>query len=57
MKTKYFTCEEVAEITGFKIATVWQWVREKKLPAIKFGKVYRIAEDDLKTYIESRRTA
>ena len=54
--SKLFTCEEVAERYGVQIITVWDWIRKKKLPAIKIGKSYRIREDDLLKYEEASRT-
>lgn len=53
---KYFSCEEIAEKFGVKVITVWQWVREKKLKAIKTGKLYRITPEDLAEFENSRKT-
>lgn len=44
---KLYNCQEVADRYGVKIITVWDWIRKKKLPAIKIGKEYRIREADL----------
>ena len=52
---KYYTCEEVAERYGVKVATVWDWIRQKKLPAICIGK-YRIKESDLLEFEQSNKT-
>lgn len=54
--SKMYTCEQVAERYGVQIITIWDWIRKKKLPAIKIGKEYRISEDDIKAFEESRRT-
>lgn len=51
-----FTCEEVAERYKVKVITVWDWIRQKKLSAIKIGREYRVSEDDLKAFEDSRRT-
>lgn len=51
-----FTCEEVAERYKVKVITVWEWIRQKKLSAIKLGREYRVSEEDLKTFENSRRT-
>ena len=51
-----YTCEEIAERYGVKTITIWDWIRKKKLPAIKLGKEYRISEDDVKAFEDSRRT-
>lgn len=53
---KLFTCEEVAERYSVKVITVWDWIRKKKLPAIKIGKSYRISEEELQRYEESAKT-
>jgi excisionase family DNA binding protein len=50
-----FTCEEVAERYKVKVITVWEWIRQKKLGAIKLGREYRITEDDLVAFEDSRR--
>ena len=50
-----FTCEEVAERYKVKVITVWEWIRQKKLGAIKLGREYRITEDDVVAFEDSRR--
>ena len=52
----YYTCEEVAQIYKVKTLTVWDWIRKKKLPAIKIGRDYRVSPDDLKNFEQERRT-
>ena len=32
-----YTCKDVAERYGVQIITVWEWIRKKKLGAIKIG--------------------
>lgn len=51
-----FTCEEVASRYAVQVITVWDWIRKKKLSAIKIGREYRISEDDIKDFEDSRRT-
>lgn len=51
-----YNCEEIAKHYNVKTITVWSWVREKKLPAIKIGREYRIKEEDLKIFEDERRT-
>nr|DAH64117.1 MAG TPA: helix-turn-helix domain protein [Caudoviricetes sp.] len=51
-----YTCEDIAERYGVRLITVWDWIRKKKLPAIKIGRGYRVAEEDLKQFEDSRRT-
>lgn len=33
-----YTCKDVAERYGVQIITVWEWIRKKKLGAIKIGR-------------------
>lgn len=51
-----YTCEEIAERYGVKVITVWDWIRKKKLPALKIGKEYWIREEDIKAFEASRLT-
>lgn len=53
---KMYTCEEIAERYHVQVITVWDWIRKKKLPAIKIGRAYRIYEDDLNKFEIERRT-
>ena len=34
----------------------WAWIREKKLPAIRIGKGYRIRPEDLEAFEAARKT-
>lgn len=52
-----YTCVEVAQRYGVEVRTVWDWIRRRKLGAIKLGKEYRISADDLIRFEESRRIA
>lgn len=54
--SKMYTCEEIAERYGVKVITVWDWIRKKKLPALKLGKEYRVRDEDIKVFEESRLT-
>lgn len=54
--SKMYSCEEIAERYGVQTITVWDWIRKKKLPAIRIGKGYRISEDQLETFEDKRRT-
>lgn len=51
-----YTCEQVAQRYGVKTLTVWDWIRKKKLPAIKLGRDYRIRQEDLDAFERARLT-
>jgi excisionase family DNA binding protein len=53
--TDLYTCAEVAQRYGVEKFTVWEWIRKRKLGAIKLGKEYRISVDDLQQFENSRR--
>ncbi|MGI5896094.1 MAG: helix-turn-helix domain-containing protein [Oscillospiraceae bacterium] len=44
---RLFTCEEVAQRYHVKAFTVWNWIKRKKLRAIRPGKQYLIPEPEL----------
>jgi len=50
------SCEQVAERYDVKLSTVWAWIRNKELPASRFGRRYTIDQDDLIKFEESRKT-
>ena len=54
--SNYYTCEQVADRYGVKLITVWDWIRKKRLPALKLGRDYRISEEDIRAFEESCRT-
>ena len=39
---------------GVEVITVWDWIRKRKLGAMKIGKEYRISADDIARFEESR---
>lgn len=50
---QYFSIEEVAKTLKVAYLTVYRWVREKKLLAVKAGKQYRIKKEDLDEFIKN----
>jgi len=52
---KLLTPEQVAHILQLHILTVYGYIREGKLDAIRLGRSYRIIPKDLKHFIESNR--
>lgn len=51
-----YTCKEIADRYGVQLITVWDWIRKKKLGAIKIGKEYRVRDEDIKAFEFSRLT-
>ena len=54
---KFYTSKEVAEILKLSNYTIGQYIRSGKLKAIKFGRVWRVSENQLKQFLESKQTS
>ena len=55
METRMMTSEEVAQKHEVKVKTVWKWIREKKLRAVRLAKGYRITADALAEFEQKLR--
>ena len=44
---KRFTCQDIAEMYGVHIQTVWNWIKKGKLGAVRIGGVYYIRQTDI----------
>jgi excisionase family DNA binding protein len=49
------TPEQVAGILQVHILTIYSYIRQGKLGAIRLGRSYRITQQDLEQFIESNR--
>ena len=52
----FLTIKEVASLLKLNSLTVYEYVREGKLKAIRFGRTYRIDTLSLKDFIDAHRT-
>ncbi len=51
---KLLTVQEVAEWAKVSTKTVYRWIADNKIPAIRLGRrTYRISEKDLIDYLEN----
>jgi excisionase family DNA binding protein len=50
MTASLYSAEEVADVLGLHVRTVRGYVRDGRLPAVRIGKQYRIAEQDLREF-------
>jgi excisionase family DNA binding protein len=51
-----YTPQEVADYLKVDVRTVYRWLREGEMNAIRFQREYRVAETDLRDFLERRRT-
>lgn len=54
-ENRFFSIADVAEQLDVSTRTVRRWIERKKLVAHYFGAVVRIAESDLKAFLERHR--
>ena len=47
------TLKEITERLKFHPNTLRRYVRQGKLPAVKFGRVWRVEEKDLENFIQA----
>jgi len=50
------TPKQVAEILQIHTLTIYNYIRQGKLDAIRLGRSYRITPEDLARFIEAHRT-
>lgn len=53
---KVYTLDEVAEILKVTKRTLYTYVKEGKLPAVKMGKYWRVSQDTLEAFISTGTT-
>lgn len=52
---KWMSTKEAAEKLGVTSRTLYRFIDEGTLPAYKFGRVIRVQESDLESFVESCR--
>lgn len=55
MTRRFLTAKEVASTLKLNILTVYEYIRNGKLRAIKFGRSYRVEEKDLDKFIKEHQ--
>lgn len=49
----YYTPQEVADKLKLNVRTLYKWIRENKLRAVKLGDVWRISETELNRLLQN----
>lgn len=55
--TNWMSTKEASRYLGVNLRTLYRFIDEGELPAYKFGRVIRLKEADLATFVESARIA
>jgi excisionase family DNA binding protein len=53
-RSRFLTPAEVADLLRVSAMTVYRLIKSGELRAARIGKSYRISEDDVDAYLESR---
>ncbi len=48
------SADDVAQLMGVKETTVWRWCRERRLPCLKVGKLWRIRREAFEDFIKQQ---
>ena len=51
-----YTPQEVADYLKVDVRTVYRWLRDGEMNALRFRREYRISETDLRTFLKRHRT-
>jgi len=54
---KYMAIEDVAEMLGVNYQLIYRLIRSGDLPAIRLGRIYRVTQEDLNTYLKKQKTS
>lgn len=57
LSENFLTPKQIAEILQLNIITIYSYIRNKQLVAIKFGRTYRVTKDDLDNFLSSLKTS
>lgn len=50
----FYSVEDVKAMLKISEGTLYRYIKEGKIPAVKFGRRYRISEETLKAFAEGR---
>jgi excisionase family DNA binding protein len=52
---EFFTVKEVATTLKLHPLTIYEYIRAHKLPAVKFGRYYRVSLSDLHRFLDMQK--
>lgn len=53
---EFFTPQQIADKLQLNVLTVYLYIKNKRLPAVKFGRSYRINKDDFNSFLRMHST-
>jgi excisionase family DNA binding protein len=55
-EARFLTVQEVAKLMRVSSMTVYRLIKAGDLPAVRVGRSFRVRDDDVDAYLESRYT-
>ncbi len=52
---RLLTVQQVADLLGIKVQTIYLWVAQKRIPHRKIGRLVRFRMCDVEEFVEQRR--
>lgn len=56
-KKQFYTAQEIADMFGVNIMTVYRYIKAKKLNAYKIGKEFRVEHNEFESFLNKARTS
>lgn len=53
---RFYTAQELADIFGYNIMTIYRYIKAGKLKAYKIGKEFRIDENEFQAFLKRAKT-
>jgi excisionase family DNA binding protein len=53
--SQLLTVKEIATILRLNPLTIYDFIHQRKLPAVKIGRYYRVSTSDLKHFLEKQK--
>lgn len=50
---EHYTPQEIADALKLNVRTIYKWIREEKITAVKLGDVWRISESELQRLLSN----
>ena len=57
LNDNWISIVDAASYLGVKVVTLRKWIKEKKIPAHKIGKLWKFKKSELDEWVESGKSA
>ncbi len=57
VEENWINIEEAANYLGNKVTTIRKWIKDKKIPCHKIGKLWKFKKSELDTWVKSGDSA